>query len=130
MIGRQCSEAHWGEQLLGDNVDDGWPSLFVEDGMVEGDREDLMRPAGRVVAGLAIDDIEQAAGRRMQEAAIERSRRASGLVIPTICAGAAFDFGEPFRQKTQRVVPERVDLDGLASSGCDYPVAYLRIHPR
>ena len=35
----------------------------------------------------------------------------------------------PVTRQPQRVVPERVDLDGLAASGCDHPVPHPRIHP-
>src|SRR5262249_5137157 len=38
-------------------------------------------------------------------------------------------FAHPFGEQPQRVVPERVDLDGLASARRDYPIADLRVHP-
>ena len=35
----------------------------------------------------------------------------------------------PVTRQPQRVVPEGVDLDGLAASGRDHPVPHARIHP-
>ena len=89
--------------------------------MAQGDREDLIGPARRVVALLAIDNIEQVPGGSYQKRSLKdwyarpassASRRAVG---PSCSRDPAF-------QQPQGVIPQRIDLDGLTAPRRDDPV--------
>src|SRR6185503_13345728 len=53
-----------------------------------------------------------------------------GRVLEAYAVAAAPEAAVPIGEQAQRVVPERVDLDGLAASRRHDPLADLRIHPR
>src|SRR6185503_15510362 len=101
--------------------------LAREHRMVQRQAEHLVRTAARVVAALAVDDVVQVAALGIPEAPVEALRdalRARSVLV----AGLAHER-RPRVHPAQRVVPERLDLDRLATAWRDDPVADLRIHP-
>ena len=50
---------------------------------------------------------------------------------PGVAGGVALVAHQrcPGSHLLQRVMPERIDLNGLAAARCDHPVAYLGVHP-
>ena len=38
-------------------------------------------------------------------------------------------LSQPIYHQTRNVIPQRVDFDGLAPTGRDYPTIHFRIHP-
>ena len=50
MTGRQRAQSDGRQQAIADHVEDRPPALAVEHRVIERDREDLIRPAGRIVA--------------------------------------------------------------------------------
>ena len=84
--------------------------------------EDLVGAEAAGLGVVAIDQIEQAAGGRVEEAGEEGSGRAVGEGEPGVAAG-------PGGSDAERVDPEGLHLDGLAGAGGDDPVADLGVHP-
>ena len=98
--------------------------------MRQRDRQDLIRPALRIVASLfGVDNVEEIAFVGVPESPVER---ALGMRCPV----AVFDRRSvavlvgPLFHQLQRVVPQRVDLHRLAAPRRDDPVVDLRVHPR
>ena len=97
--------------------------------MRHGDGQDLVRPAGVVVALLAIDDVVQAPRRRVPEPRVERAAAACRFRPQIVALGGEPGPIEPAGEQHQRVVPERVDLDGLAAPRRHHPAVDEGVHP-
>ena len=75
---RERTQAVWREQLIVRHVDDGLPTLLIENGMRQRDREQLIRPNRVVVTVLAVHDVEQSAASLVPETRVERFANAVG----------------------------------------------------
>ena len=95
--------------------------------MAQGEREDLVRPQGRIVARFPIDDVVEVLPVGEPEAAVEGLARAIREAVQI--GPVALERAIPVRKQPNRVVPERVDLDRLAATRGDDPVTDLGIHP-
>jgi hypothetical protein len=71
MVRRQRPQAHRREQALLDDLEHWLPARWREDGMAQGDGQELIGPAGGVVTLLAVDDIVQVPAGSVPEAVIE-----------------------------------------------------------
>ena len=71
MARRQRPQAHRREQALLYDLEHWLPARWCKDGMAQGDGQDLIGPAGGVIALLAIDDIVQVAAGSVPEAVVE-----------------------------------------------------------
>jgi hypothetical protein len=71
MTRRQRPQAHRCEQTLLYDLEHRLPACWYEDGMAQGDGQDLIGPAGGVVALLAVDDIIQVPAGSLPEAVVE-----------------------------------------------------------
>src|ERR687897_2749782 len=130
MAWRQRTQANRRQQPIPDDIHDGRPAGLFEHRMLERYRQQLIRPAGRVVSGLAVHDVVQVAACLVPEAAIERLATALGQRRDRQGGLVAFFLAQPSLQQPKRVVPERIDFDGLASARGHDPAVDLRIHPR
>ena len=64
--------------------------------MIERDCEDLIRPARRVIALFAVDDVVEVAAVGVPEAAVERLARAFGVLVQSrIAAGSPSSRSQP-----------------------------------
>src|SRR5262249_7935886 len=77
-----------------------------------------------------LDDVVETAGLGIPEALVERAPASFGVRVELTGALLFTRSTRPFCEETQRVVPERVDLDGLAAPWRDDPPVALRVHPR
>ena len=78
---------------------------------------------------LAVDDVVEVAAFVVPEARVERFARARRRLVDLRRHRVAF-LAQPVGKQHQRVVPERIDLDGLASPRRHDPAIHLRVHPR
>src|SRR5215218_964777 len=130
MAWRQRTQANRRQQSILDDIYDGCPAGLFEHRVLERYRQQLIGPARSVVSGLAVHDVIQVAACLVPEAAVERLATAISQRRGRQGGLVAFLLAQPSLQQPKRVVPERVDFNGLASARCDDPVADLRIHPR
>ena len=99
--------------------------------MVERDREELIRPAERAVAVVAIDHVVEIAAVGHPKTLIERLVHAIGARMRSSARRClAAQRHEPSLEQAKRVVPERVDLDRLAAPRRHDPAVDLGVHPR
>ena len=68
---RQRPQADRRQQPLANDVEHRRPPLGVEDRVGQGDGEDLVRPASRVVAVFAVHDVVNVAAGRVPEAVVK-----------------------------------------------------------
>src|SRR5436853_55886 len=109
------------------NVDDTTLALGRQRAFRERHRENLIGPERIVEGGRPVDDVVTVLLARMPEA-VETALDAVGKGVPGL--GRASETPREPRHRTERVVPERVDLDGFADTRGHHPVAHLCIHPR
>ena len=78
---------------------------------------------------LTVDDVVEVAAVVVPEALVERRPRGR-CMLPELAAGSlTLLLRDPAGQQAERVVPEGVDLDGLATARRHDPVVHLGIHP-
>src|SRR4029079_5117616 len=103
----------------------------VQHRMIQRDGEYLVGTARRVVAVFAVDDVVQVAAVRIPEARVERGAGPGRMTGQGEAAAATPGQSEPVAaamlarpalEQTERVVPQRVDLDRLAAPRRDDPV--------
>src|ERR1043166_1180855 len=80
MAGTERAQADGSEQFGTDLFDDGGPVRFVEHGVTQGNGEELVRAARRVVAMLTVHDIEKMAALGGPETTVEGFTRAVGVL--------------------------------------------------
>src|SRR5947209_3035352 len=113
-----------------DSTDDRRPFVFIQDGILQRNREKLIRTTHRIVAArFGVHDIVQVTALLIPEAAVERRTAATRVLSDTISLIHAFGFSEPFLEQAQGVVPKRVYLNRFAAPRCHYPAVHLRVHP-
>src|SRR4029077_3831638 len=78
----------------------------------------------------AVDDVVEIRPRLVPEAAVERRAHAFRLRLQQTGRGIAVLGAHPALEQADRIVEERVDLDGLAAPRRHDPVAVLGVHPR
>src|SRR5581483_11943231 len=101
-----------------------------ENGMIEGDGEDLVGTAGVVVAAaLGVDHVVEVAFGLDPKTRVEGVPRAVRDAADLAGARGVAFLAEPLLEQAKRVVPERVDLDGFAAAGRDHPAIDLGVHP-
>ena len=127
IAGCQAPQPERGQELARAGVDHPSLPLRRERARGERDREDLVGPKGGVGARGTIDHVVARAGRLVPEA-IEARRGAPGHLIP----GRIVPARHPRERAhgAERIVPEGIDLDGLAGARRHDPVADHRVHPR
>ena len=127
IAGREAPEPERGQELAGAGIDHSSLPLRRERARGERDREDLVGPKGRVGARRTIDHVVARTGRLVPEA-IEARGGAPGHLIP----GRIVPARHPRERAhgAERIVPEGIDLDGLARARRHDPAADHRIHPR
>jgi len=118
------------QQLVVNDSQHGFPVAASENRMRQRDCNDLVWPARRVVAVLAVDDVEQMPRGLVPEAAIERVARLRRRCIEAHAITTATHAAVPVGEQAQRVVPEGIDLHRFAAPRCDHPIADLGVHPR
>src|SRR5215217_9693145 len=69
--------------------------------------------------------------RSAPESLVERTLSAPRLLLDVHARDQPGDvhLANPLLEQSQRIEPERVDLDRLSTPRCDDPVVHLRIHP-
>src|SRR5262245_57679224 len=72
MAWRERAQADRRQQPIGDHVEHGFPFVFVEDRILQRERQQLVRAAGLVVAALAVYDVEKVSAIGVPESAVER----------------------------------------------------------
>ena len=77
-----------------------------------------------------VDDVEQIAALGEPEALVERLLARDRRAPARSSWSSVAELADPPVQQAQRVVPERVDLHGLAAPRRHDPVVDLRVHPR
>src|SRR5262249_44865060 len=82
------------------------------------------------VWGSTICNVIQASSLFIPEQAIETPAGHSRHVAVTLRASFVSKLLSEVLHDAERVVPKRLDFNGLSSSGGDYPITDLRIHPR
>ena len=129
MAGRQCAQSQGSQQFFARDPQHGFPSILLEDRVLEGDCEKLIRPACRIVSMFAIDDVVEIVAIVVPKALVEGIPGASGVVGAG--GGGAFliFLAQPGFEQAERIIPKRVDFDGLAPARGDYPVVHLCVHP-
>src|SRR5262249_52687886 len=124
VVGRERAQTNRSPELLLDEVDDSArPFSFGEREGEPAHRVDLIRANGLIRGArhvIAIDDVIEALFLFVPEALGEGDRSLCGEIVPAKGEGGC---------ETQRVDPERLDLDGFANARSDDPVADLRVHP-
>src|SRR5713226_7358363 len=55
IVGRERTESNWSHQSLLRNLDDRLPTLRIQNRMIERNGEELIRPAGRIAIGAAVN---------------------------------------------------------------------------
>ena len=98
--------------------------------MIQRDGQQLIRPAGGIVALRAIDDVVKITLRRAPKFFIERVFSFVGPSAYIARLLLVVFFRDPFLQKPQGVVPECIDFNGLAAARSDNPIANFSVHPR
>ena len=112
--------------MAGARIDDLALALGRERALAERDHEDLVRPEFVIVCVGRVDDVIAVSGALIPET-IESSFHARGELVPRLGR-----LPQPLCEaghRAERVVPERVDLDRLASPWRDDPVTNLGVHP-
>src|SRR5439155_4623119 len=92
--------------------------------------EHLVRPQAHVVAVRTIDDVGEMAEVGAPEPGAEAPRGSLGHRHAGAPRRGVAPVDEPWTDGAQRVVPERVDLDGLAHPRGDDPPVDEGVHPR
>jgi len=129
IAGGEAPQSICRKKMLAHFLDHSLCAFAREHIVVQTHGENLIRSNGRV-RRTTIHLVKQAADAFIPEQTIERPARdgshlaiavSSGIIAETLC--------EVFHD-SQRVIPERLNLDRLAVSWRDYLVADLCIHPR
>src|SRR4051812_21046748 len=92
MLWRQRTEPYWCQQFALGHVDDRFPTPFVQDWMIEGYREQLVRPARRIISlpAVHVDHVVKVPALFEPEALVERCARLLGMLVVTVgCLGIA-----------------------------------------
>src|SRR5690349_5268100 len=126
--GRQASQAERSEQLALDHLYDPPLPLRWEHAVMQADREDLVRPY-RGIAMFTVDHVVQTAGLRVPELSVEAVFRVLGKLVQKHLRSRVAELVRKIAQNAERVVPERLNLDGFARPGSNNPVADLSVHP-
>src|SRR5215203_2307664 len=101
--------------------------------MFERDGEQLVRPARLIVRAVqlpALDHVEEVLTVFIPEALVEGAAATFGVPVQLLGLRRLTDRARPACHEPECVVPERVDLDGLAAPRRDDPAVALRVHPR
>src|SRR5688572_19137760 len=118
------------EKTLLDRSQDRLPAAGLKNRMIQRDGQQLIWPAGGIVALRAIDDVVKITLRRAPKFFIERVFSFVGPSAYVARLLLIVFFRDPFLQKPKGVVPECIDFNGLAATRSDNPIANFRIHPR
>src|SRR5205823_4159596 len=108
MPAAERAQTHWREQFGAHFLDDGGPAFFLENRMAQRDGEDLIGPAGGIVALLAVDHVEEITALFGPETSIERFPRALCMPRVGIGFGIALFLAQPFLQEAHGIVPQRI----------------------
>src|SRR5947209_19121277 len=133
VVGRERAQADGRQELLPRDFEHRLPALAFEHRVFERDGEELVGPAGRVVPALllpALDHVVEVAATLVPEALVEGAAAALGVRAEFLRRLLAAGLARPAFEQAERVVPERVDLDGLAAPRRHDPAVALRVHPR
>src|SRR5262249_41999605 len=123
------TQSIWRKQLIVRHVNDGLPTLRIEYGMRQRDREQLIRSNRVIVTVLAVHYIEQRTAAVVPETRIERFANPVGATTVAFRTFLIPSLVHPFLHEAQCVVPKSVDLNGLAAPRCDDQIAHLCVHP-
>src|SRR5256712_2632602 len=126
MAGHQAPEPERGQQMTGAGIDDPFLALRRQRALAQRDGEDLIGPERLVVTPRRVENVVAMAGTLAPEP-VESRFHTIGEGVPR--AGGPGQGTAQARHRAQRVVPEGVDLDRLARTRRDDPVAHLRVHP-
>ena len=129
MARRQRAQADGREQFGADFSTTAGPARFVEHGMAQRNGEQLVGPARGIIPVFAVHDVEQVAALCGPEAAVERFARARDVFGERPRGFLAALLAQPALEQAQRIVPERVDLDGFSAARRHHPAIHLRVHP-
>ena len=127
VVWTQRPQPEWRQQLGCNPVERRPRTIALDQGIHESERDHLVGAQAGIVAIGRIDHVIAVAALPIPEPRLRRfvrlrrhlpvaSRRSHGPLAPVT-------------RQPQRVVPEGVDLDGLAASRRDNPVPHARIHP-
>src|SRR5262245_52909773 len=100
--------------------------------MIERNGKELIWPTGNVEAvrlSIAIDDVVKIIAIGKPKPIVERRARFISEFLVTSRGSFIVGFAQPICEQAERIVPKRVDLDGLSAARCNNPVAHFRIHP-
>ena len=130
VLRRKRTQAKRREQFALHDIHDGGPSRRREHGMIERDGEDLIGPAGGIVAAFkGVDHIKEVTAFFKPEAFVKRLLRAIGVFRVTLGHFVLAHFTQPTFQKLERIKPERVNFHRFPAPRRDDPLAHLRVHP-
>ena len=127
IAGREAAQSEGGQEAARAGLHDASLPLGRERARGKRHRQDLVGPQRGVGARGTVDHVVAAPAasfqKRSKPAAARPAIRSHGRVgRPATRAREAHG--------AERIVPERVDLDGLAGARRHHPVADLRVHPR
>ena len=128
LIGRKCAQAKGREQFLLQRFDAWHPALRPEHRVWQADRQKLVRSNARVNA-VVEHDVVAAISFGIPESGVESIGNFRGQLREFFGGGALSETLGQIRGDAQRVVPERVQLDGPAGARRDQPVGDLGVHP-
>ena len=130
MARRQRPQADRRQQPLAHDLHHRLPARAVEHRMVERDREQLVRPARRIVAVLAVDDVVEIAALLVPEALVERLARALG-VLAEIAASSPLAVARAVQPSSRRSALYQSALisTALPRRGVTTQSSDLRVHP-
>ena len=101
--------------------------------MIERDREDLVRPAGRRRSSLpAVAHRRHRKDNRLPQTKSVRlndSARALRVFLVALRRFVVSHLAQPAVEQFERVEPKRVDLDRFSAARRHHPIAHLRVHP-
>src|ERR1043165_4664247 len=132
VFGRERAQADGRQKLRARDFEHRLPARLVEHGMFEREREELVGTARGVFLAVllpALDNVVEVAALRVPEALVEGAPAPFGVPGKLARALLVAGLARPVFEQTERVVPECVDLDGLAAPRRDDPAVALRIHP-
>src|SRR2546425_702521 len=123
------AQPYRGEEVLAYHGDDPLPACLVEDRMAQREGEHLVRAAGGILTLRAVDDIVQVSTFGVPEPGVEGRPCLLCVLGQVACGLVSLLLAHPLCEQAQGVIPEGVDLHGLATSWRHHPIAYFGVHP-
>ena len=131
MFRRKRTKPDRREQFALGDVDHRFPTRFIQHRVIERDREELVRPAGRIIRAAAVDihHVIKMTTFLKPKSFVERLARTRRMFGVALSRLVVIRFPQPAFEKFERVEPKRIDLDRFPAARRHHPIAHLRVHP-